>query len=62
MYTTMEAYIRYVATVIQAGLAAAITVWPGQTWIPVVLAVAAVLGTHVIPSVQQPAPWPGVGR
>lgn len=62
MFTSTEAYIRYVATAVQAGLAAAITVWPGQTWIAVVLAVAAVLGTHVVRSVQQDAPWPPVGK
>lgn len=62
MYTTVDAYIRYVATLLGAGLAAAASEWPGQRWIPVVLAVVAVLGTNVVKSVHQTAPWPPVGR
>lgn len=47
----MNPVLRYVSTIVVTGLTAAYSYYPHYQWIPVVLAVAANLGIHVVPAI-----------
>lgn len=47
--------LRYAATAIMAGLAAASQYWPHQPWVGIGIAVAGTLAVHVVPSSIQSA-------
>jgi hypothetical protein len=50
------AILRYAATAVLAGLAAAYEYYPHQPWIPISIAVVGTLGIHVVPSAFTPQP------
>jgi hypothetical protein len=60
MNTKTLTITRTVATVIITGLTAAFAYYPHLLWIPSVIAAAATLGIHAIPSIGQTVPLPNV--
>lgn len=54
----MNPLLRYISTIVVTGLTAAYSYYPHYQWIPVVLAVAANLGIHVVPAISAHSPVP----